>query len=49
METINMQCKNTSQIHTLRSLLYAKSCLSGRACIGEEMRELHIRLYVRTK
>ena len=35
METINMQCKSISQINTLRYLLYAESCLSGRAYMGE--------------
>ena len=31
METINMQCKSIS--NTLRYLLYAESCLSGRAYV----------------
>ena len=31
METINMQCKS------MRYLLYAESCLSGRAYIGVEI------------
>ena len=35
MVTINIQCKSTSQIRRLRCLLYAESCLSGRAYIGE--------------
>ena len=35
METINMQCKSISQIHALRYLHYAESCLAGRAYIGE--------------
>ena len=35
METINMQCKIKYLSNTLRYLLYAESCLSGRAYIGE--------------
>ena len=35
METINIQCKSTSQIHRFKCLLYGVSCLSGRAYIGE--------------
>ena len=35
METINIQCKSTSQIDLSTYLLYGESCLSGRAYIGE--------------
>ena len=42
METFNMQCKSISQIH-LRYLLYAESCLSGRAYIGEVLIQIWLK------
>ena len=39
METINMQGKRISQIH----LLYAKSCLPGRAYIGEVLIQIWLK------
>ena len=42
METINMQCKSISQ-NTLRYLLYAESCLSGRAHIGEVLIQIWLK------
>ena len=43
METINMQCKSISQIRRLRYLLYAESCLSGRAYIGEVLIQIWLK------
>ena len=37
METINMQCKSISQIH---SGIYAESCLSGRS-VDSNLVEIH--------
>ena len=39
MEPINMQCKT----NTLRYLLYAESCLSGRAYIGEVLIQIWLK------
>ena len=39
METINMQCKSISQMY----LLYAESCLSGRAYIGEVLIQIWLK------
>ena len=41
METINMQCKSIS--NTLRYLLYAERCLSGRAYIGEVLIQIWLK------
>ena len=41
METINMQCKSMYLSNTLRYLLYAESCLYGRAYLGEMLIEIH--------
>ena len=43
MEIINIQCKSTSQIRILRYLLYAESCLSGRAYIGEVLIQIWLK------
>ena len=44
MATINMQCKSISQIHyILRYLLYAESCLSGRAYVGEVLTQIWLK------
>ena len=42
METINMQCKKYLS-NTLRYLLYAESCLSGRAYIGEVLIQIWLK------
>ena len=39
MEPINMQCKT----NILRYLLYAESCLSGRAYIGEVLIQIWLK------
>ena len=43
METINMQCKSISQIHYIKVFVYAESCLSGRAYIGEVLIQIWLK------
>ena len=43
MEPINMQCISTYLSNTLMYLLYAESCLSGRAYIGEVLIQIWLK------
>ena len=44
METINMQCKSTSQIDSGSYSLYAETCLSDRAYMYSYIGEVLIKI-----